>query len=153
MIGQIERINRHLKLYDKSLYSYRNFHGKVLIMRKADRLEASDYGQDDIDLAELRPQYLFALTTDWNVHSPAVEWGIEPLMQKLKSMDVWRDDQWVKNRRRDNERVNADQKRIRRNELKATAADMRRDFAKATNDINTSTLEKVENRRFSDGNC
>ena len=112
----------------------------IRILRKADRLEASDYHQSEPELAHLNPQFILALTDTWKLNGQPVDWGLEPIMSQLRSMDRWSDseqfNQMIK-RREENE---ADQSRQKRNELRALAADSRRDFAKATNEINTAGL-------------
>lgn len=152
MSWKVHNINRRLKRFDRSLFTYTNIEGKVLVMRKADRLEASDYHQEEMNLDEIRPQIIFALTHDWTVYGRSVDWGIEPILEKLRSMDSWASTAWISEMRKENERIKEDKKRMERNEFRATASDMRKEFAKATNDINTSTLEKID-RRYSHGNC
>jgi hypothetical protein len=73
-------------------------------------------------------------------------------MHKIREMDAWRDDSMLDQMRQERERSKENRAREKRNEMKARAYDMRRDFAKATNDINTSTVEKVDYRRNYDGN-
>ncbi len=49
--------------------------------------------------------------------------------------------------RRAREKAKEERLRQRKNENKAIAYDMRKEFAKAVNEINTSTLEKIDKRR------
>ena len=65
----------------------------------------------------------------------SVDWGIDPLMIKLKSMDNWRDDCTFDNmvkRRNDAIKIKEDSSK---GKLKDIAYDLRKDFAKVTNDI------------------
>ncbi len=109
--------------------------------------------QEEPDLARLNPQFILALTDTWTLQGQPVEWGLEPLAWKLREMDSWRSDQEIKGMRQERERLKGIQANSKRNDLRAQAADMRKDFARATNEINTSTLEKVDSRRKKDGYC
>jgi hypothetical protein len=75
-----------------------------------------------------------------------VEWGIEPLLGRLREIDNHNHDVlsriWEENETKEQLR-----KRSQVSDIKAMAYDVRRDFARAVNDVNTSTLEKVEYRR------
>lgn len=151
MDSRTQTINRVVQSFDRTLFVYRNKEGMRLIMRRADRLEDSDYNQKEPALASLHPQMILALTDSWKSTGQSVDWGIEPILEQLKSMDLWRNDRMLEEIRERRESKERDESRMKRNEFKAIAADMRRDFAKATNDINTSTLEKVDHRRKKDG--
>lgn len=147
MKGLVPNITKKLRSYDKSLYAYRTQQGVTMIMRQADRLDASDFGMEELDPSLINPQFLFALTDNGFLSGVPHEWGIERIMDRLKGMDVWRNDSWIHERKKSLKRVEEDLKRQRSNEFRAVAADSRTEFAKAVNDINTSTLEKVDNRR------
>lgn len=147
MRGIDQRLTNKLKKYDRKLYAYRAPTGVTMIMREADRMEASDFHQEEEDPALLNPQFIFACTSDLSLRGQPQEWGIEPILNQLKGMDVWRDGSWLKERKVRIEREKADEERQQKNQIRAIAADARKDFAKATNDINTSTIEKIDNRR------
>lgn len=151
MDARVSRITRELRNFDRRLFAHRRADGMIQIIRQADRLEASNYLQDDPELTPLHPQFIIALTDNWNTTGKPVEWGIEPIMNQLKSMDSWRNTRILDQLREKREREARDKERTQRNELRAQALDMRRDFARATNGINTSTLAKVDNRRKADG--
>lgn len=153
MDERVRRLSDLVQGYDRDLYAFRASNGMLQIHRKANRLEASDYNQEEPQLAHLNPQFILALTDTWTLDGQPVEWGLEPLMCKLKEMDSWRSDTEIKGLRRKRERAKEIQANSKRNESRAMAADLRRDFAKATNEINTSTLEKVDSRRKADGYC
>lgn len=154
MESRARRVSELVKRYDRRLFATWNMRHKVVtILRQADRLEASDFYQHEPSLASLNPQLILALTDNWTLSGQPVDWGLEPILDKLKSIDGWRDfDHFTKMVKR-RVREELEKERVIRNELRARAADLRPDFAKATNDINTSTLEKVDYRRLKDGNC
>lgn len=151
MDWHVSRLTMEVRKYDERLYAFRASNGMVQILRKPDRLEASDYNQIEPDSADLNTQFILALTDNWTLQGKPVEWGLEPVTQRIKELDSWRDPDLTNRMRRGREREKENQERFERSEIRAKALDMRREFAKATNDINTSTLEKVENRRVKDG--
>jgi len=96
-------------------------------------------------------QFIMSFTEDWQEGSKPVDWGVEPLLERIQEIDSWRDDtgyQRFCERRERNERI---KKQTLRNELRARAADMRVDFAKATNDLNLSSVDMLDPRRKQDG--
>lgn len=153
MDHRVKRITEVVRGHDRQLFAYRSMDGKVLVMRQGDRLAASDYNQSAPDVAKLNPQLVFALTDTWRVDGIPVEWGLEPILDQLKSRDAWAHPDTFRDMVKTRDRVKADQERSKRNEIRGLAADLRREFASATNDINTSTVEKVDRRRVKDGHC
>ncbi len=147
------RINQEIRKLDRRLSASRTPKGTIMILREPDRLAASDYNQINTDGTVHFSQFILALTDTWNLRGKAVDRGIEPILEQLRGMDSWTTSGIYEDMRKRRERNEADQERIQNNEIRARASDMRRDFAKATNDINTSTLEKVDYRRFKNGYC
>jgi hypothetical protein len=140
MRGIDSRLTKKIRQYDRDLYVYENEEGLKMVMRKANRLEASDYFQAEEDPSLLNPQVIFPLTETGSFGSKPVEWGIERILWKIKGMDIWRDSSWLTERKKRLERIEEDKKRQQKNEFRALAADIRTEFAKKVNDINTSTL-------------
>ena len=68
-------------------------------------------------------------------------------MNELLSRDLWSKPGYLDGLRKKRDREKDIKDQSNRNEMRARAADMRKDFARSTNEINTSTLEKVESRR------
>jgi hypothetical protein len=152
MDWSIKRLTEELKKHDPNLYALKTNSGMRQVWRKAEKWDAAYSGTEEEAPSSSPTQFILALTEDWTLKGKAVEWGIEPVMHKILEMDSWRDDSILFNLRRERERQKELRDRERKNEMKARAYDMRRDFAKATNEINTSTLEKVDHRRNYDGN-
>lgn len=122
-------IENTLQDYDRDLYLDEGRDGLLIVMRKVDALHKSMV----LDGPPAQP--VFYLTEDFTMNTPPVNWGVEPVMTKLRSMDAWAADFTYEDIRKRRERIEEDKKRANRNELRARAADMRRDFAKATNDF------------------
>jgi hypothetical protein len=136
MDQKLRQINRALKGHDKRLFAVRASTGVVHVLRQADKWEAADALDERLAESRLKPQYIMALTDNWTQTGNPVDWGIEPIMERIRSMDSWSRsegilDGMIQKRQRQRE----DQKRALNNNLRARAADMRKDFARATNDI------------------
>lgn len=78
---------------------------------------------------------VLVLTDDWTDLGTPVEWGIEPVLNRIKAMDLWRDDQKINRLQAEQERKEQDRKRMQRNEMMAVASELRKDFARATDDV------------------
>lgn len=140
---RVKRITSEVSKYDRRLFAVRGANGMIRILRQADRLEASDFNLSVPDLARLNPQLVLCITDTWRPDGTPVDWGLEPIMAMIRGKDSWSSGysyQGMCKRREDEE---ADKKRIRKNELRAAAADARQDFAKATNDINTAGMGRL----------
>lgn len=150
MSARLASLNRHLKHYDRELYAARSGH-TYQIYRKSYRWDSYEYQGQGLAVLREQPHYIISLTDTWKPDGKPVEWGIEPLLAQIRSMDLWRDRgmyaEMVKKRERE-ERWKED---TRSNNIRAAAIDMKRDLAKATNDINTSTLNKTDIRRLKNG--
>lgn len=131
-----QRLTQVLRHIDSGLYVAEAPSGGYAVYRKPDLNVASDYGQSCAQINDewLSSKFVLALTDDWRPGGKPVDWGIEPLVQRLKSMDSWSRDIYreVVKTRKEQEETRA---RSQRNERRAIAADLRPDFAKATNDI------------------
>jgi hypothetical protein len=146
---RVRSVNRLLKRQDTQLFATERADGCIIVWHRSEPWQRGDT-RDAGELASLRIQPIFALTNDWTLQGEPVEWGLEPLYWKLRDSDSNRDDSYfeemVSTRLRDKEL----RFRAASNENKAIAADERRTFARAFNDINTSTLDKIDNRRKKD---
>lgn len=146
MGARISTINRELKFFDKALLAKKHTDGFVKIYRKGLQWERFQF--EGYTLSYSRPNYhnVLALTDNWSLNGNPVSWGIEPILARLREIDNHNHDVvariWEENEKRETLR-----KRSSSNDRKAMAYDLRRDFAKALNDVNTSTLEKTELRR------
>lgn len=149
---KVSRLNKELKNYDYKLFAIRVQSGMIHVRRKAANVGDSDF---DIDSGHSGPPSYFvcALSDNWSQLGKAVDWGIEPVMDRIKTMDLWSSHHNLNDMRARRERDKRDQDRQLQNDFRAIAADMRKDFARSVNDINTSSLEKLDSRRVKDGYC
>lgn len=152
MDSRVRVLNKHLKDYDKDLVAMR-LGDRINVYRYTNYWETFEWEDKRYYYAKRFPQFILSLSHNWLADGSPVDWGIEPLMRKIREMDQWRDDSMYENLVKERERKDELLKREQRNVIKAAAYDLRAEFAKATNDINTSTLDKIDRRRLKDGYC
>lgn len=135
MDSYVRRLTKELKSYSRDLYAERSPNGGVQIYRKTTRYESYDFDGKTLTVAIPQAQLIVCLTDDWTMKGNPVEWGIEPVCWKIRSIDSHRDDSYFEKMLELREQSEKNKKRELSNNMKAIAADMRQDFAKATNDI------------------
>lgn len=136
-MGRAESLTRHLKRYDSELYASGQPTGAVWILRR-NRSRPHE------------PHFIFALTDDWSHRGTPREWGIEVVLNRIRAIDLWKNETVVDRVIKDYETADASEQRAARNSIESFLLEFRRPFAKATNHINTSTLPKVDARRQGD---
>lgn len=144
-MSKVGRYTRMVKKHDRDLFAV-DAGACLQIHRRADSVHQTF-------CAAPMTQYIISLTDNWKPDGDPAEWGEIPLLEMLKSMDRWNNELDIDEMRNTREQQNQNRKTSARNEMKARAYDLRKEFARATNDINTSTLEKEDKRRSKNGNC
>lgn len=97
--------------------------------------------------------YVCSLTDNWNKNGEPCDWGILPIINKLKAHDMASDggvEFWnmiVK----DYEKNAESKRRDFDNSVESFLYEFRPQFARATNDVNTACLAKLDKRRIRDG--
>lgn len=144
MDHRVRTYNRSVRNHDPLLFVKRDNAGTCHLYRKKKVVDHFKYG--DITYAHFKEvdDYIISLTDNWWHDGKPVEWGLEPLMRKIHQMDSWTNVNGFENFVKSRERAEQDKERMKRNEIRAHAADLRKDFAKATNDIvvRQETLDK-----------
>lgn len=151
MSWRVKRLTREIRIHDRCLFAVESANGVIQIWRKANRWDAADLLSEETGHSQPM-QFITALTDTWQADGKPIERGIEPLMFRLRQMDGWMRGSQLEEMRKRREDEAEDLKRQKRNETRAIAADLRKEFAAATNDINTSALDMTDARRKY-GNC
>lgn len=135
MDARVRSVDRLVREYDSKLLARRDAHGVIHIYRK--RPIADSFTFQGINYVHVQhvDDYVISLTDTWTHEGRPVEWGLEPIWRKFLQMDSWRDDTGFAKFCESRERYERDKHRMLKNELRAKAADMRPEFAKATNDL------------------
>lgn len=130
-------VNRIVKQYDRCLYAQQERNGATHIYRRS----ATN---------SHLPHFVFALTDTWGATGKPRDWGLEVVVNRLKAIDIWNGRDIAGELIKEHEKIDASSKRQFSNTIESFMLDFRRQFAKATNEINTSTLEKIDTRRKGD---
>lgn len=131
---ELRRLNFHIKRLDKSLVALPNGNHVAIYENRNGAMHL-----------------VFALTHNWQVTGYPVPWGIEVIQARIRAIDVWNNDDSFNKMLVHNERIDQSNEKDNLNNIESFLYDFRRQFAKATNDINTGTLEKKD-RRNQNGN-
>jgi hypothetical protein len=131
---RLRTLNKELKHIDRNLFAKKESNGVVHLYRKSG-LNASD------------ACFVTALTHNWAADGSPREWGIEVIKARLRAMDLWRDNNVVDELMLCYEKQKESERKDFRNNVESFLYDFRRQFARATSDINTSLLPKIDKRR------
>lgn len=128
-MARIKEVTRVVKAHDSSLYAQETNPGRIDIYRK------SQFGGQP-------PHFIMALTDTWQAKGSPVSWGSEVIINRIKAMDLWRDDTFVEKWIAEHEKTEKSKDRDVHNSIESFLYDFRSQFHKATNGINTSLLAK-----------
>lgn len=123
-------LNKHLKMHDSLLFVQESKLGRHDIYRKS-------------QTGSCLPHFIFTLTEDWTVKTRPIEWGIDVVINRIKAHDIWRDDKFVDKLIDKHVEHEESKSRAMRNSIESFLYDFRKQFQKATDGINTSTLNKI----------
>lgn len=113
--------------------------GKLCVLRKDQRIESYEFNGATIHFVRPAPYLVFALTDDWTVYGRAVDWGLEPILKKVRACDLWVRD-LVSESIASMDRTKESRDRDVTNHIESYLSDNRREFARRTNDIRTANL-------------
>lgn len=147
-----QKINREVQRFDPDLFLEVNYKGIPQVLRKKYALKVYDVDGQALLVSERADQYIFALTDNWRPTGEVVEWGVIPIIQKLISIDTWKEDSESARLETHNEKVDKSIERDFANKTEDFAYEWRDSFKETFKDINTSNLKKLDKRRIKDGN-
>lgn len=145
-MGRIERINEVVKNHDPKLFCSR-MGGKLCVMRESWKWEPYEVDGDVYYFVRPNHFFILALTHDWKFNSQEADWGLLPLAQRLRDIDVWNRDMVSEIEEKYDREEKQNQKR-RMSQTEDFLKEFRPQFAEATKDINTASLEKKDSRRL-----
>lgn len=135
MDGRTKEVNRVVKGFDSELFAKREMNGAIHIYRW------KPFSSTHYDL-------VFALTDNWTVKGTPREWGLEVILARLRALDLWQEETALDRMHQGYADQEKADNRTLRNNVESFLKDFRRQFARATDGINTSTMEKVDRRRL-----
>lgn len=131
---RIRSLNRILKSYDRELYAQ---------CTKLPRIDVYRRNRDGLSA----PHFVFALTDNWSVSGRPVEWGLEVVIQRLKAIDLWNNGETFEDLEKQYEAKAERGAKHLRNDIESFLGEFRRQFARATDSINTGTMDKKTSRK------
>lgn len=155
-MGRRQDITSFVKRFDPLLFC-ESKEGKLCLFRKGTRVETYDVNGTAIDFLRPAPHFVFALTHDWNLSGDPCDRGLEQIRARLVEIDLWNRDLVAEIEKREEEREKAHNRELD-NHIESYLLDHRREFAKATNDVNTASMSKADKRKkderkLKNGNC
>ena len=152
-MSRASRVTNEIKKYDSKLFCEKSDDGSFAIYRMTYRYEYHNLGKFGI-ISTIPDKFLvFKLTDNWSQRGQPVDWGIEPILNRLKAMDLWKDFTAYDQLKLDEIKYQESKERDRRNSIESFLIDFRKQFVKATDDIRIANMDtKYDRRRLSDGN-
>lgn len=117
---------------------------QVHIKRKSKRYVMNWLDSESYLLSSVEDgDYLFALTQDWSTKTNPVEWGVLPILAKIKEMDRWNRGgvDLFEEIDKHNEKIDDSIARARSNVLEESLREMHSGFKKATSDVNVQGIK------------
>ncbi len=137
-----------LKRYDSDLFAERTRDGAACVFRKIKRFVPVCEGEGFrlLNLQEDK-QFVFALTDTWTLSGTPRDWGIDDVVGRIQQLDSWAHKDLLERLDAENEKVDESNKRSMKNEMEAFWSHEHSRFKKATGDVLTHSLSKVETRK------
>lgn len=134
-------LTRKLKRYDRDLFA-KKVGNQIHIYRKISTWTGSQL--DGYHILALKDgfQFVFALTNNWSASGEPVEVGIDPIINRLRAIDIWSNPNFLKDFEAQMEETEKTKRKDFRNTTEAFLYDFHRDFKKTFNDVNTSNMRK-----------
>lgn len=134
MSWRVHRITQEVRKHDRCLFAKKSHTGMIQIFR-------NNNGS---------PKYILSLTDNWSANGSPVEWGLEPIRQRLIAIDLSYNQELMTDILKQYEETEKSKMRNFRNNTESFLIDFRSQFKKTFNDINTSSLAKTDRRRKDD---
>lgn len=148
-MGRVDSLTREVRRHDSKLF-VKEHNGALCLFRMGTAYDSYDFDGMSIIYSRPHPYFVFSLTEDWTLRTKPVEWGAVPLLDKIKSSDLWNRDIVGKFTKQD-EKDKESEKRSFTNMVQDYAReDLRWAIKKDFKDINTSTVKKLDRRRIGD---
>lgn len=142
------KITAELRKHDRELYCNSLNETTLAIFRKSSRLET--YWLDSetcIHNLRASPHFVCALTDNWQANGLPVEWGLEPIMKRIRENDLWSRDRLADELIESYEKKSESLKRDRINKIESLLLDNKHEIRDAFSNINVANLKKTYRER------
>jgi len=145
MAHRARRITDAIQTHDALLYA-KDDKGVIRIYRKCKEYQPEQLTPGIAILNVIRNDHLvMSLTDTWGVRGTKADWGIEPIMARLRALDLWNSWNLAEQFFKDEEIDAKARARKMKNSTEDFLYDFKRSFQKSTNDIVVSNLSKRTN--------
>lgn len=146
-----QEITRALKRHDRDLFcQFSPVHGCDVVYRRSRRLERVwETAEFSLSVPRETKEYVLALTSDWNHTSEPRAWGLDRILEKIRSMDHALNSQLFEEFEERERQLKKSKRRHLDNEVEAWAKDSRRAFGKMADESFgcVHSLDKSEQKR------
>ena len=125
------RLTKAVKEHDSLLYVERDNHGGMNLWRKDYRKEFFSYNGNTYSYMVSSPYFVLRLSDDWTTRGRPVEWGVEPLLHRIRSIDLWNKDSESSNVEKSQIKAMESKDREIKNMHEAMTSEMHSSFKKA----------------------
>lgn len=145
---QETRLTGAVKRHDPKLFVKKDDFGRMVVWRESYELRPYNIDGAVIHCMESAPHFIMALTHNWTMTGNPCDWGVDPLLERLKVIDGWSAKSFVNAEMEEvNQRANKSLKRDMDNKLEAAAYESHATFKKVFSDVNTANMKKIDKRR------
>lgn len=144
------RIEETIQYHDRELFLNKNYLGELQVMRRAFTMIPHDFDGHTVYVKTPTPHYIMSLTEDWTGKTRPVDWGLDPIVRRLKEIDDWGSESAFDRMLKDNDRRDAIKKNAFNSLTEDVAREWRKEFKKHTDDILTHSVNKIDSRRKGD---
>jgi len=137
-------LTKELKKYDSKLFVKRDDQGALAVYRKITRSDHFYFDGNTFVYTSDEPHFVCRLTHNWKPEGYPVDWGIEPLMRRITSLDYWRASDIEEKVQRHNEKVDELLKKDRSNIFDEATETFARDVSKIADQYNFSGVDKKQ---------
>lgn len=130
----VRRYTVALRSHDRDLYAERMPNNVIHVYRK-----------HPFNLGPA--QFVFAITENWLATGEPVSWGIEPLLTKLKAIDLMTNPDMFEDLMASYEKAEATKEKDMKNSFEAMAHDMYPAFKKTFSQTNTTGLSRASRKQ------
>lgn len=126
----LKSLDRALKMHDSCLYAQETKLGRYDVYRR----NAASCAP---------PHFVFSLTDTWGPQGAPCSWSVDIVLNRLRAHDLWRNEDFIEQWLKDHEKREESEQRDFRNSTESFLYDFAPQFQRATNDVNTASLNKV----------
>lgn len=147
---RLNKLEKALRKHDHKLRVKRSHTGKVQVFRLTKRCEWVSVDNIKVGFLLDSFDYVLSLTDDWSANGNSVEWGVEPVLARLKAIDLWSNENFMEEFLKQDKEVEESKKRDFHNNTEAFLYDFRNQFKKTFNDVNTANMSKTDIRKVNE---